>query len=144
MNTMAPLTITAAILAAQSPALAAVVALPGMWSVVYAPAAALGSIVRAAEAGVVHVCTSITVTLSAAVAAQANPISFILWDGASGATRLWNTHAAAGVNVARPTFLSGLSLVGTEGLAMTLEAAGGPLLANSTVSMTLTGYSLLA
>jgi len=133
---------TANALAAKTSAYSELTAGPGMWSEVYVPASALGSIARAAEAGVRHVCTAVVVVLSAAGTAQTNPVSFTLWDGASGTTRVWVAHAGAGVNVTRPVVLTAVSLVGSVGLAMTLEASGGPLLATSVVSMTLVGYSI--
>lgn len=121
---------------------------PGNWSITHTPAAnTQATISRAATASTRHVCTSISATLSAQVAATSGDVQINLRDGATGAgTILWSQTARVGgassLSADRAIFLlSGLSIFGSVNTAMTLEfsAAGG---ANIFESVALTGYSV--
>lgn len=140
---------SAANLAAQSGLGAVLAAPPGQWSVTHSPAANnQATITKAAgAAGVRHVATSITATLSTNTAAQSVSVIVNLRDGATGAgTILWSTRLTIDTNVATiggapiaGIALSGLNIPGSAATAMTLEfAANGG--ANIFESVALTGY----
>lgn len=119
----------------------ALVALAGNWSQTSTPgAAAQATTTRALQAGARHVCTSIAFAL-AGIAAQPN-IIVNLRDGASGAgTILWSMQVGPLViGTSTQIFLSGLSIFGTAGTAMTLEFAGAPAAGNFE-SVAMTGYT---
>lgn len=115
---------------------------PGNWSVVNTPGTAAQAIAsKAAVAGVRHVCTGIFVSIACGATAQ-TPIKARLRDGATGAgTIIWEQAVAAPANGFANIPADGLSIVGSEGVAMTLEfeAAG---VAASQESVTVTGYDL--
>lgn len=139
----APVLATAGLMSASSTTTtsASLTVVPPMWCVTVPPAAALGSGVRAASLGKMHICTGIFVCLSAVVSAQINPIQFTLWNGPSGGTALWVSHAIAAVNVARPLSISGLMLPASADAALTLDATG-TLLATSVISLSFFGYTV--
>lgn len=124
----------------------ALAAPPANWSITHAPAAnTQATISRAAVNGSRHICTSISATLSAQATATSGDVQVNLRDGATGAgTILWSqtvrVGGAGGAIADRAILqLSGLSIVGSNNTAMTLEfsAAGG---ANTFESVALTGY----
>jgi hypothetical protein len=120
----------------------------GNWSAIHVPATATQATATrsAGGAGIRHVCTSITATLSAGTLALAAgaPLVVSLIDGASGGTTyLWRSiiDIPAVAGQAYTIALSGLSLFGTAATAMTFEfsAAGGT---NSFQSVCFTGYDV--
>lgn len=125
-------TAAAAVLSATSGLGAHLVAPPGNWSVVSAPAVSTqASAVKAAGgAGVRHICTNISFGLSSAAVLAAGATMIVnLRDGASGAgtiLKTWQfalgtTGAEAGAIAPVVVSISGLSEVGTAATAMTLE-----------------------
>lgn len=128
-------------LALQSGAGAALVRSGGDWAQQDTPAAATQATTSraAGAAGTRHVCTSITISL-AAVAAQV-PLIFNLRDGATGAgTILWSVTLNAPAANGRDVVISGLSIVGSDATAMTLESAAAPAATNF-AAVAMTGYS---
>lgn len=120
----------------------AAVAQAGNWSIQNDPATNVqATIARAASGGFRHVCTSITATLAAGATAGA-AVKVYLRDGLTGAgTILWSGSLTAPIGNSNDLTLSGLSIVGTIGVAMTLEfAAAGGLTTFENVS--LTGYTV--
>lgn len=116
----------------------AVVAKASEWTATGEPAAATqATATRAAGgAGVVHVCTGLTVCLAAGATA-AGPIKVRVLDGAA---TLWVGAMSAPVQGVGVIALDGLALVGTANTAMTLQFdAAGPAASQETV--TLHGYS---
>lgn len=122
-------------LAAATQAQAQMVAFPGFWTATSAPVVAtLASASKAAGgAGVVHVCTGISVSWSSDGTnnGAAQQVVVALRNGASGAgTILWQWNLAITTTTAiNPTnygqfSLSGLSIPGSANTAMTLEFTG--------------------
>lgn len=117
---------------------------PGNWSITSNPAAAAQStITRAGVVGNRHICTSIHATMQHVAAGATALLKVFLRDGASGIGGiLWSANIIdPGLGNSIPISLSGLSIVGTAGNAMTLEfdfAGGGGVQQN--VSMT--GYTV--
>lgn len=108
------------------------------WTAVGEPAAAAqATATRAAGgAGVVHVCTGLTLCLAAGATAG-GPIKVRLLDGAA---TLWVGALSAPAQGTGVIALDGLALVGTANTAMTLRFdAAGP--AGSQETVTLHGYS---
>jgi hypothetical protein len=95
----------------------------------------------AGAAGVRHVCTALSFTLSARTAVAAADVTVNLRDGASGAGSIlqsW-TFALTAATIAPITVsLSGLKIVGSAATAMTLEFAAA--LTNLLQSVDLIGY----
>jgi hypothetical protein len=122
------------------------VAQVGNWSINHTPAAnTQATISRAAgAAGVRHVATSITATLSTLTAGVSANVLVNLRDGATGAgTILWSTRLVISFDDGVP--ISGVSIplpgvVGSAATAMTLEFSAGPG-ANGFEAVALTGYS---
>lgn len=134
---------SAAALAAALGTGVALVAPPGNWTAVHAPAAATQATISKAAggAGVRHIATGITATIACGATAQ-TPINVYLRDGATGAGAIiWAGAIAAPANGVGVITLTGLSIVGTANTAMTLEfsAAG---VAASVEAVTLTGYDV--
>lgn len=131
---------TAANLAAQVSTKALLVVQPGDWSVNNVPAAATAATISrtAGGAGVRHVCTSISATVSTVGTAQTAALVLNLRDGATGAgTILWSRQISLPVNTTWNCDISGLRIVGTAATAMTLEFAANNVAASfSSVSMT--------
>jgi hypothetical protein len=112
------------------------------WTSVHKPAAATqATITKAAQAGVAHVCDSITATIACDATAQ-TPIDIVLRDGASGSgTIIWAMTVSAPANDVGGVALTGLEIPGTPGNAMTLEfSAAGVALSKQAV--TLVGHPL--
>ena len=113
------------------------------WSITHTPGAATqATATKAASTGVRHVATNITACLAVGGTAQ-TPIVANLRDGASGAgtvVRSWAFSAPVnGTSVC--VTQSDLSIIGTAGVAMTIEFTGAGVAASQeTVSMS--GYSL--
>jgi hypothetical protein len=119
---------------------------PGQWAVNHVPAVnTVATITKAAgAAGVRHVCTSLSFTLSAGTSAPTAAVKTVsLRDGATGAGTVlqsWAVGVEATAGRAHTVTLTGLNIVGSAATAMTLEfdsAAG----ANSFESVNLCGYS---
>ena len=105
-----------------------------------AAATVQATISRAADAGGRHVCKSITASI--ATGATASGVEqVVLRDGATGAgTILWSCFLSAPVNGTANISVSGLNIIGTKGVAMTLEfVAGGA--ATSQESVAISGYT---
>lgn len=114
------------------------------WSVTNVPAAATAATISraAAAAGIKHVCTSISATVSTVGTAQTAALVLNLRDGATGAgTILWSTQISLPVNVTWQLNLSGLNIGGTNATAMTLEFAANNVAASFS-SVAMTGYDL--
>lgn len=98
----------------------------GEWSQTDAPAAATAASTSKAGDGIVmHVCKSVSITLTC-VAAQP-PILFVLRDDATGAgniLRQWRLSGLAGTSVSID--LADLNIMGVPGNAMTLESTTAP------------------
>lgn len=115
------------------------------WVASSAPAAATqASAVRAAgAAGVRHVCTAVSITVSGGAAAPAaQTLTFNLRDGASGAGSVlasWTVGVEAAAGKTVTINLSGLQIPGTAATAMTLEGSAAPG-ANTLESVVLSGY----
>jgi hypothetical protein len=117
------------------------------WTVVSNPGVnAQATASKAAVAGIRHICTGITASLSAgSTAPAAVEVSINLRDGATGAgsvvwTGVMSLPATAGASAA-PVQLSGLQIIGSVNTAMTLEfsAAGG---ANTFEAVSLQGFDM--
>lgn len=112
---------------------AALETLPSQWVVQSNPASgsqATASI--AAEAGVRHVAQCVGWSAASAGAVTAAAGTVILRDGATGAGTVltpWSiahlVAAGAGIQTVAPTYLCGLSIVGTTNTAMTIEFNAG-------------------
>lgn len=118
----------------------------GNWSVTSDPAEnTVASATQAAGMGFVpirHVATSIAATLAAGATASAI-VKVYLRDGDAGVGAiLWSGVMVAPIGTSRGIVLSGLSIVGSENTAMTLEfsAAGG---VSTFENVSLTGYSVV-
>lgn len=115
------------------------------WAATSAPAAATqASASRAAAgAGIRHICTAVSITVSGgAVAPAAQTLTFNLRDGATGAGPIlatWTVGVEAVAGKTVPINLSGLAVPGTAATAMTLEGSAAPG-ANTLESCTLAGY----
>lgn len=133
---------SAAALAAQSGIGARMVAPPGNWSVVSAPAVStVASAVKGAgAAGVRHICTNVSFGFSAGTAVAAATVVVNLRDGASGAgTILKSWQFALPATTIAPFAVSfPLHEVGTAATAMTLEFTA--LLTNLLQFCNLGGY----
>jgi hypothetical protein len=114
------------------------------WTAQHTPAAATkATITQAAAAGYRHVCDSITVTIACGATAQ-TPISVVLRDSTTGAgTVLWSAKLSAPINSTASVSVSGLSIPGTSGNAMTLEFSGAGVAA-SEQTVTMVGYDVLS
>ncbi len=102
---------------------------PGDSSLAAAPGVAVqASVTRAAVVGVRHVCTSITASTDAGAAAGGTGgMLVVLRDGLTGVGAvLWNCLLQAPANDSKSIALSGLSIIGTLGNAMTLEFVAAP------------------
>ena len=112
----------------------------GGWAITSAPAVSTQATATkaAGAAGVRHVLTSIQASLNAVVA-QAQ-VGIVVRDGASGVGAiLWQDRVTAPAGVDVRISLSGLSIEGTAGNAMTVEFTAAPTATNfETVSAT--GY----
>ena len=114
------------------------------WTASHVPAANAQATVTKAAAGVGarNVCTSLTVVLAATpTAPTAVNLEVNLIDGASGgATYLWRATISlpATAGAMSGIALSGLEIVGTANVAMTLETSGAPG-ANIVASVSMSG-----
>lgn len=108
------------------------------WASANAPAAATQATASiAASPGVRHVATHLTVCVSA-VAAQ-SALVFNLRDGASGAgTVLW-TATLSGAAGTTQCVVAPVHIVGSAGIAMTLQSAAAPAATNS-ATVSIAGY----
>lgn len=113
---------SAANLAAESGVGAQLSTTPGQWSIFSAPAAhVVATATKAASPGVSHILTTISASLQA-VAAQAAPVQLVVRDGASGVGAIiWTERLFVTTGFDIRFTVSGLSLVGTAGNAMTVE-----------------------
>jgi hypothetical protein len=122
-----------------------IVASPGEWTALHTPAQnTRATCTRAANAATVHVCRSITASLHALQAATEGFVQLNLRDGLTGAgTILWAMQLHAIPTGTTSVAISGLSIVGTLGNAMTLEfvAAGG---ASTIESVAMTGFDMVS
>lgn len=103
-----------------------------------------GTVSRAAVSGVRHVADCVSFAVASSAAPTATQVQIFLRDGASGGgTVLWlqtlDILAAAGQNIA-PFSVCGLSLLGSNNTAMTLEFSG--LVTGALESVSLSGYDL--
>jgi hypothetical protein len=116
------------------------------WAINNAPAAnTVATVSQAAAGGLRHVCTSIYALLTNGVVAAQGNATLNLRDGASGAgTLLWTMDMAipATAGTTRVIQLSNLNIVGSGGLAMTLEfvAAAG---ANTFEMVNICGFDMV-
>lgn len=120
----------------------AAIAMAGNWSIQNDPAVNIqATITRAGSTGFRHICTSITATLAAGATAGA-AVKVYLRDGVSGVGAiLWSGALTAPIGGSNDLIITGLSIVGNTGAAMTLEfAAAGGLTTFENVS--LTGYTV--
>jgi hypothetical protein len=94
------------------------------WSINNQATAGTPTISKAAgAAGVRHVCTALSISVSAGATAQ-TPVVVNLRDGATGAGTILATWALSTiVNSTTTIQLTGLNIVGTAATAMTLEFA---------------------
>ena len=93
------------------------------WAVTNQATAGTPTISKAAAAGVRHVCTGISISVSAGATAQ-TPVVVNLRDGATGAGTILASWALSTIaNSTTGLNLAGLNIVGTAGSAMTLEFA---------------------
>lgn len=117
----------------------------GQWAVTHAPAAAnVATISKPAEAGKRHVCTSIVVRAVTITGGTAGGYLIAhLRDGATGAGTILQSFAiiAPIVGQSDGVALDNLNIVGSPGVAMTLEfaAAGATGVAQS---VALGGYTI--
>lgn len=102
-------------------------------------AAAQATISRAAQAGLLPVCRSITVSVSAAGTAS-GIITFVLRDSTTGAGNvLWSAKLQAPINTSQQLCVPDLAIRGVRGQAMTLESTGaGAAASELTVAMSIT------
>jgi hypothetical protein len=113
---------------------------PGTWSISNQGTAAAASATKAAgAAGVAHVVTSISITVTCAGTAQ-TPVVVNLRDGATGVgtvLRTWALAALVGTtyNINEPN----LNIAGTAATALTIEFAAATA-ANVVASVNATGY----
>jgi hypothetical protein len=114
----------------------------GHWSQSHEPAVTvLGTTTKAASGGITHVCTGFSGSL-VAVAAIAAPLYLRIRNGASGlGTILWSMAFTAPAGTCINYALSGLSLVNTEGNALTCEWSAAPGATNFQ-AVSLTGFSI--
>lgn len=115
----------------------------GHWSINHAPVAnTTATITKAAVAGTLHVCTSISFNVGA-VAAIAPGLQIVLRDSTTGAGNiLWSMRgigALAGTSVSFG--IGGLCISGVVAQAMTLEFTAGPGATNFE-SVSLSGFSV--
>jgi len=133
---------SAANLAAQSGLGAALVTLPGNWTLTSAPGVGVQATATkaAGAAGVRHVLTSINASINASAAQT--PLTVVVRDGAAGVgTILWQDRLSAPATPFADSrvSLSGLNIVGSAATAMTVEfTAAGAGTTFETVSAT--GY----
>lgn len=117
------------------------------WTASHAPAANTQAVASRAAggAGVRHVCTAISITVTGgAVAPAAGVVTINLRDGATGAGTIldtWNVGVEAVAGKCVPINLSGLYVPGSAATAMTLESSAAPG-ANVQVSCSLFGYDV--
>lgn len=119
---------------------AAQIAPVGNWSVVDFPATGVAATVTRAAggAGVRHICTGITATISGAAAAATGLIRVDILDGAAV---MFSAVLSAVANTTSILHLTGLALVGTANTAMTFQfGAGGG--AGTQESITGYGYDV--
>lgn len=92
---------------------------------IHAPGAAVQATATAPAApGKRHVCVGISASIACAAAAQ-TPVNVYLRDGASGVGAIiWAGALSSIANSSAGVFLTGISLPGTIGNAMTLEFSG--------------------
>lgn len=132
---------SAANLALQSGAGAAIKAKPGEWAINSAPAAnTTATVSKAAVAGKRHVCKGFSVSINA-VAAIAAPITVVLRDGASGAgTILWQDKLMAPAGTTARIDRNDLNIIGSINTAMTIEFSAAPGATNFEV-VNMNGYT---
>lgn len=131
---------SAANLAAQSGTGAQISTEPGQWSIFSAPGAAVQATATiAASPGVSHVLRTISASLQA-VAAQAAPVQVVVRDGASGVGAIiWTERLFVTTGFDIRFTMTGLTLKGTAGNAMTVEFTGAAAAGNFE-TLSATGY----
>jgi len=118
---------------------------PREWAITHAPAAnAQATISRAAESGKRHICTGICIkVVGNTTAANATGTLAHLRDGASGAGTILQSFimlsTAAGAT--DTVTLTGLNIIGSVNVAMTLELAAAPGAAIQ-ASVALSGHTI--